>query len=137
VLYLVMYAYYGRFYPRFLMMTVPPLAVWAAVSLRHMLDMRGPFRLVAYVFVIVLGMSVVWQGHRVASVLAYDSNAHNEMAADILRIVEADPSGNRVIMGHCAPSLALRNGLTPRHDRYSPHPLAERFEAFEPGWVLA
>jgi hypothetical protein len=137
VLYMVMYSYYGRFFPRFWVMTVPPVAVWGAVSMRYLLDMRGPFRLGAYLFVVVIALSTGWQGHRIASAMAADSDSHNEMARDILRIVEADPSGNRVIMGHGAGALALRNGLKPRHDRYGMTPLRERLEEFKPGWVLA
>ncbi len=137
LLYMLMYAYYGRFYPRFFPMTVPPLAIWTAASMRAALDIRGILRWLTYALVVVVACSALWQMHRDLSILAYGKNSYNEMAADILRRVEADPSGNRVIMGHTAPGVALRTSLTPRHDRYSPHNLGKRLEAFRPGWAIS
>jgi hypothetical protein len=75
--------------------------------------------------------------HRNVSILAYGKNTYNEMAADILRRIEADPSGNRMVIGHTSGNLALRTNLIPRHDRYSRHNLGERLETFKPGWSIS
>ncbi len=137
LLYMAMYAYYGRFYPRFFSMTVPPVAIWVAVTMRAALDLRGLLRLAAYGFAGLLVCSALWQVHRDASILAYGKNTWNEMAAEFERIIDADASGNRVIMGHTAGSLALRANVVPRHDRYGVAPLKDRFETFKPGWIIS
>ncbi len=137
VLYIALFAYYGRFYPRFMVLTVPPLAVWAAITLRHALGLRDYYRLLPYGLVFLLGLSASWQVGQTLRLVSYQENSFNEMAADILARVDADPSGNRVIMGHTASGVALRTGLTARNDRYSPHSIEDRLVAFNPGWAIS
>jgi hypothetical protein len=136
LLYMMTYAYYGRFYPRFFAMTVPPLALWVAITMREALELRGRLRLVTYAFVALVACSSLWQVHRVVSVLAYGKNTWNEMAAEFERIIHADPSGNRVVMGHSAITLGLRADIIPRHSHFGVASMPERLEAFKPGWFL-
>jgi hypothetical protein len=81
--------------------------------------------------------SSLWQAHRVVSVLAYGKNTWNEMSAEFERIIHADPSGNRVVMGHTAGTFALRADIIPRNDRYGFSPLKDRFASFQPGWIIS
>ncbi len=135
--YLVLYAYYGRFYPRFFMMALPPLIIWTAIAVRAALEIRGILRVVPVALVAFVALSCLWQMRESFVIAADQRDTFNAMAADILRHVDSDPSGNRVVMGHAAGSVALRIPIIPRHDRYSPHRLDDRLRAFQPRWVLS
>jgi hypothetical protein len=136
-LYLALFAYYGRIYPRFFVMLVPPLAIVTAVALRTAFELRGFRRVPGYFMALAFLLSSIWQAHHTLHLFNYRVDSFNEMAADIERRIEADPDGNRVIIGHTAGGIALRTNLIARNDRYSPYPMPERLKSYNPGWAIS
>lgn len=135
-MYSLLFAYYGRIYLRFFpvsFVATHGLVLWAMWTWWHT---RRAFNFVPFYGVAAL-LAVSTFGN-VAAIRLYVFDAedtYNAMAADVGRLLDADPAHNRVVMGHHAGSLALRvPGLIPRHDRYGLVPIERRLLIHRPGW---
>lgn len=135
-LFTLLYAYYGRLYLRFFpiaLVATHGLLLWAMWA---WWQSRRSWSAVPLVLGAVLVAAATVGNLRAIHLYVFKAeNTFNDMAADIARQLEADPRGNRVVMGHHAGSLALRvPGLVPRHDRYGMVPAERRLLLYRPGW---
>jgi 4-amino-4-deoxy-L-arabinose transferase-like glycosyltransferase len=136
-MYLVLYTYYGRVYPRFFTVSYPALYGIAITVAYVMWNLRREYFFVAYPIMAALFVAAAINLGLTGKYVVNMKNSYNEMAAEILEIVNNDPDGNRIVIGHHACSLSLRTGLFPKHDRYGIVPLEERLRLFKPGWFVS
>lgn len=134
----LLYAYYGRIYARFFpigLVATHGLVLWGVWALWQT---RRSFNFLPLVLVgALLLVSTAVNLNAIRRYVFEAGDTYNDMAADIARQLDADPRGNRVVMGHHAASLALRvPGLIPRHDRYGLVPVERRLLLHRPGWYV-
>ncbi len=116
---------------RYFAVVIPAVLMIGTALLQHMQAKVLPMYRVLLVLVV---MDLTVNAAQVCLFLATPRYTFRNAALAIRAVVDADPSGNRVLLGDNMHEVALQNGLKPMNLLFHSAPIVEQVQRYQPGW---
>jgi hypothetical protein len=119
--------------PRYFLAMLVPVILVLVLAFQE-LEMRN--RTLARLLAATFALALVFDTARVAGFLSHRQYQFYNAAESIKAVVNADPHGQRLLLGSSGDQLSLMTGIPSINDGYSSEDLAQKLSHDQPGWYV-
>ncbi len=119
--------------PRYFLPMLVPVILLVVLALQ---ELRQRHRGIASLLAATIAAALLIDTTQVTGFLMHRQYQFYDAAQSIRAIVNANPRGNRLLLGSSGDQLSLMTGIPAINDGYSSEDLAKKAEIYQPGWYI-
>lgn len=131
--YLAYIAYHANFQPRYYLVVAVPFILLFARGALQLQTWHPP---ISWVLAPVFGVMLVLDVHSTVHYVRHPEYSFQRAAANVERVVMAEPSHSHTVLSISGSNLSLMTGLPSICDDFGTMQLEDRIAAYRPGWFV-